>query len=1594
MLGMLQLCHSESELSSLVLHQAAQSSALGDKSFDKFDQANDSKFKAGHHQQKQHSRMPSLHCEKQQQQTRNNASTASRLRQPTTIATIRHTIQQSNQTKMNNGRSKSSGPARASQMTELDHWHKLMDDYERLQFVASSRARNKLIDSSSSSSESSLNSRSSSSQASTTICVTELNKHKGCQESPQRLSSLNGNKYQDLRSSQATNQEATVATVTNQSVRADKQELRADEASLAEVGQCLDELVEAVAISSAQATILDHQGLSSAENNASSYKTFKLHEAILAKTHSSSSSNATTPASEDSSSDETEPGARRWGPIAVESLGALELDSAVVEPSDQSQIMRRARDLARVCRANTSTNVVARLDLKNRSIRCADENHNTCEFIDLDSVTDCLLDDQLVVWLLRSNNQGHAKEEGSTNDEENALDLDDIALALNEPITVKSGRVSSSMSAIVWKCRNSSNDAIRLREAWLEARSVDQEAAELHQIEVKPSEVESNSATAEQMKSSGLFVLQPESSASISKEETFGPTIKSSKSKQAEVAKVANGPVQKRSDRLGQRVVSCIDLTKVDGHESPSPSATSQAIPPPPANSNLANIYRSVASKVIGSGSNRFKNFSLESGRQTLARGAKRLSMALNQLPNSSTAQAHVQSNSQANPAYEPMMVPKVKPRTSVLKRETNGKLKQEADHPHADAASSDQAGLPPRSILKKNHSENSSICDRPKQPIEHSVSKIEPPSPRKSLGADGSGRRQVSSKAHNLQEQLDRMRVGTASSVASRARQRRPALLLAPSVDLSVEHHLEKQPNEPQLERSSRAPNVSTSSPIDGTVRAKVSMSHLRRSASMKVLVVDQKQQASLAEDSRAHSGSSVQVSRKKSEFDPRSLRKLSCSETARALRSCQDEKDEDQEVLSSRPMQSATNDQQEASQEERRLMRERARRRRSMANLAELKSELDEEQAKVNETRILAHPKQHAEVSAPASHNTAGGGGGSGQAMGKGFNLLRQSFKQKNLSSILSFATSRQSLRVKSSPNRVEIFDADHDEDDNPAGVWTNDKPTGHRRQSIADQTEESIGSKLDQQKLEAIKVAEANLLAAKHLKQQAQRLREQQRKSEQQQTSIVDTAAILFYNQQLEKQQQQQQKRQQLIYQAQQQQFAFATGYNQHMFDPMTLYQQQQQQQQLHLAQQFQIQQQQQQRHQQQLAYFSNHSAHFMAAAQHQMATLVQAPVAGVADHLYSVGRMQAIGGPSSVSLIGQQQLHHHNQTALINHQQRAGKHLGQQPQQSAYLAPIDVNNELRPSQHFIPMSVNHHSSFNIVYTAAAAAAAAANQQQQHQHNLQQQQQHQLQNQLNIGQTPAYLAQPQTFVDSSNTMLQLHQPQHFSELASPVESSEMPARLRSKHSSLGASVRKTMRSILGNGKSIAISTSDRQAALAASVQPQQPCKPLKSALKISSTALKEQHQLNSEGSDGDASSSSDSTLNAETTNSKNRKYVNGPKGDRSASVVPSSASVSSSTCSPSSSDSSLASSSGTIQTDKKSATLTKRDVDRLRREFILSNDDSMDKQDHHQTSTTRQQTARRSLAQPPTSSSTTTSIVNPRKNVTFSTKLTSIL
>lgn len=604
----------------------------------------------------------------------------------------------------------------------------------------------------------------------------------------------------------------------------------------------------------------------------------------------------------------------------------------------------------------------------------------------------------------------------------------------------------------------------------------------------------------------------------------------------------------------------------------------------------------------------------------------------------------------------------------------------------------------------------------------------------------------------NGLQNQLSKLRSGSTNSISGKPRQCRPALLLGEPKDQDEEEDelmASREIAEEAMSSSQRAMKgvKTTSSGADGTVRAKVSAAQLSSNrssssgtgnepatsnwsssiyspgevASAQGGRRQQQQSARLSlgivkGTKSSDDASSTVRSTKKSEFDPRSLRKIpgsaahhrqgiieASSKSARQLQS-------DIQTIDGEVDDSAS-------------------------------GELNGETANVSKREREQQVKDQAgSVAEDSSTEDEGPNQVSSSSLSKSgpFNLLRQSFNQKTLSSMLRFS-GRASLRMKAASGNTATTE------------------TGNDSSSSAS-------------KKSAIAIAEANLLAAKQLKQQAQKLKEQQKREQQQ--ALMDPAAMMLravqYNQQIQRQQQQQ-----ILFQQAAQQYAVAA--RGHMFDATSV----------QMQHQLLIQRQQQQ--QQQLAYMANlSSAHYLAQQMAVMSpAMVPMPAALPAQQLMYVQ-------PPAPQ---QQQSSGIFQRSILKKSSKMEQ--SHQPKQVLYQSQVTANQQL------VPMAVNHHSSFNIVYSGHSSTSSQIPQMQQ-----------------------------VTYEEPAN----------------------QPAPL-SKQSSLGASMRKTVRSILINRSSLLSSSTSNDANHLDDGKQK-----LKSALKSASN--NREIVLNSEGSDGD-SSSSDSTM-----------------------------------------------------------------------------------------------------------------------------------
>lgn len=246
---------------------------------------------------------------------------------------------------------------------------------------------------------------------------------------------------------------------------------------------------------------------------------------------------------------------------------------------------------------------------------------------------------------------------------------------------------------------------------------------------------------------------------------------------------------------------------------------------------------------------------------------------------------------------------------------------------------------------------------------------------------------------------------------------------------------------------------------------------------------------------------------------------------------------------------------------------------------------------------------------------------------------------------------------------------------------------------------------------------------------------------------------------------------------------------------------------------------------------------------------------------------------------------------------------------------------------PQRQFIPMSVNHHSSLNIVYAPGAP----------------------IQQEL-FGQSDQVCEQP---------------------------------RIRPKQSSLGASMRRTVKLFLNNKSHFRCSANNNRNEAAKSPEDSQqaplrqratPPPGLKSALKSSQGR---DLVLNSEGSDGDGSTSSDSTTTIIGAGSPAKPVAKSTVGKQT------SGKQDRTLASSGSSDSSLTSSCSSAKNCQTGGTrVAKRELERLKQDIFEAHTVTIGNDDAN--TNWSQFKAAQAQSAGPTS----------RKNVTFSTKLTSIL
>mgnify|MGYP003729567631 CR=1 FL=1 len=574
-----------------------------------------------------------------------------------------------------------------------------------------------------------------------------------------------------------------------------------------------------------------------------------------------------------------------------------------------------------------------------------------------------------------------------------------------------------------------------------------------------------------------------------------------------------------------------------------------------------------------------------------------------------------------------------------------------------------------------------------------------------------------------NVRIQLNKLKSGSASSISGKLRQRRPALLLDDNEANTSQEKLSRSVENDQDALKLALKSRKTSSGTDGTVRAKVSAEQLNSSAiewsqarsggSGSIAIASaqggRRQQQQQQQQQRQHPGTSgaqrddasMSRSAKRSEFDPRSLRKV-------PPMVCQREAGQHS---------SATEIE---GQKHKIVVNVQARDRHEKPDEVKMGKQLPPPlSAGMNEDSSTEDESPGQVATSSLSKNGP-------------FSLLRQSFNQKTISSMLKFS-GRASLRVKA-----------------PA------------------QTDGEAANKSS-----AVVIAEANLMAAKQLKQQAQKLKEQQ-KREQHQSNLDSTAVMLAavqYNQQVQRQQQQQ-----MLYQR------YAIAARGQMFDAPSVQLQQHQ-----LL--YQSQQQQQQQH---FAYISNlNSAHYVSmlppTSMMPMGAMPPQPLVYVPPQMP----------------IQHQPLQAQTESGIFRNSAPKGKSkLTQIPYQQAQVG-----------QHLMPMAVNHHSSLNIVYAGPSSQI------------------------------------PRTQHQSSSSTY------------SSVQNYEAPQQQPVQYS-LGASMRKTVKSILSNRSSsedFAGTKENRDIKASSSAKASK----LKSALK--SSKANRDIVLNSEGSDGDGSSSDSTTMNS---------------------------------------------------------------------------------------------------------------------------------
>lgn len=526
-------------------------------------------------------------------------------------------------------------------------------------------------------------------------------------------------------------------------------------------------------------------------------------------------------------------------------------------------------------------------------------------------------------------------------------------------------------------------------------------------------------------------------------------------------------------------------------------------------------------------------------------------------------------------------------------------------------------------------------------------------------------------SKDGITQAQLEKLRSG---SIASKSRQRRPPLLLAEEskTNEAEASRCDKLDKRTSIAVGDRPCSImidngkTTSSGSDGMVRAKVGPTQLKRS----LTIGSQRKPDHFVHVSRIANiepkskdlEHRVQQE-KKSEFDPRSLRKPRPSSIS--------SQDSDEVEEKSIVMESSSNNR-------RPLVRvtastKKSNREESKKNQPETtKTSLGNDSDEGSSTDVNDEEDESEDTIAPVQTSFSRKAGT--------FSLLRQSFKQSSLSSVLRFP--RASLRVKS------ITTSSSKQATQPQATTIN-----HKENSNANNDRNS-----------ALAIAEANLLAAKQLKQQAQKLIEQQKREREKQqldqtSLILAAAAAVQYNQQIQRQQQQ------ILYQQAAQQFALGTPNGAQMYDHG-----------IHMQHQMLIAQRQQQQ-QQSLAYISNlSSAQYMTTAQ-QMAVIgpiSQMPI----NHIPASQHQIPICMPTSQTIPVSANANHQisSTPGMYSQPMMKGRAKGQSQQKVQSSSHQNIYHQ-QAGQQLVPMSVNHHSSFNIVYSAPSQVTSMQMQPQQH-------------------------------------------------------------------------------------------------------------------------------------------------------------------------------------------------------------------------------------------------------------------------------------